>query len=109
MTNILLLIIIVIMLYQIYKESYSNDEVSKKQKSYNELLPFLKGKYCEISWNDYIVDIDHLQSSSMSTKCYIVDFDDDWIVIDIHKKKEVIREVMRKSLISDIKEIYEHE
>lgn len=108
MTNFLLLIIIIILLYQVYTHG-KLDNKEKKQKNYNDILPSLKGKCCEISWERYFNGLDYLQVYSDNTKGTIIDFDDEWIIIEIQRKKENVYEVIRKSFISDIKEIYENE
>lgn len=75
------------------------------KKSLKELIPTYTGKYCEISLNKFLTSFDHLYNGMMKITATIIDFDDEWIILETFKKDKKYRHIIRISLITDIIEI----
>lgn len=67
----------------------------------DDCLMEMVGKFCEISLKEWLVYIDCVYT----IKGTILDIDDDWIAIEVVKKNTKKVEVIRKTLISEVKEI----
>lgn len=108
MTNFLLLILLCVLLLindKLYQLLQKEKPVKEEKKTFKELLPSFKGKYCEISLNKYLASLDHLYNGMMNIKARIIDFDDEWIILETYKKDRKYRSIIRISLITDILEI----
>lgn len=84
-----------------------DQKMKKEKKSYNDLLPSFKGKYCEISLTKYLTSLDHLYNGMMNIKARIIEFDDEWVVLETYKKDKKYQNIVRISYINDIIEINE--
>lgn len=100
MTFVLLLIIIALLFYLIRGQK-SEAKEKKKNTSYTDILPSLLHKECEIVLNSPAAHIDIMYSA----KGLLVDYDDDWIMLETTVKKKSVIKIVRIRSIESIKGI----
>lgn len=100
MNEFLLIVIIGMIGYLIYdRDNQKQPQVEKT--IIDDYLIEMVGKFCEISLKEWLVNIDCVYT----IKGTILDIDDDWVAIEVVKKNTKKVKVIRKTLISEVKEI----
>lgn len=100
MMEFLLILIAGLLFYKILEERCEKKK-SKKDISYKDVLPVLMEKDCEVIVKEPLVGIDVMYSIQGK----LVDFDDEWIVVEQQKKKKKVIKVLRIELIGGLKEL----
>ena len=110
MTEILLLVIAITLLYIAWKipknperKKEEADTASRKEALIVQQLPALKGKFCEFTAKDLNSAFDY----GLSGKGTVVDFDDVWVLLATHRTHDVGRRV-RIADLSEVIEVREH-
>ena len=103
MTEILLIVIIVLLIYfiAIYKDKNAEETDKSKKLSFHKVLPDYLNKTCEIILKEPLSMIDIM----FSVKGVLVDLDDEWLMMEIQEKKKKTIKMFRIDNISSIKEI----
>lgn len=105
MNDLLLIIIIAMLGYLIYILKGKNEpKSSKKEKlSYAKVLPDYQGKTCEIVVKEPMAAIDVM----FSVKGILIDFDEEWLQLEVIGKKSSSIKMFRINNMASIKEIKE--
>ena len=100
MTDILLIIIIVLLAYIIHVLKERGSE-KKEEKKYHKVLPEYLNKMCEITLKEPLAALDIM----FSVKGVLLDFDDEWVMLEVDAKKKKVVKMFRIDNISSMKEI----
>lgn len=103
----LILCVLILINDKLNKLLENNKKEKKNMKSYKELLPSYQGKLCEIGLTKYLATLDHLYNNSLNIKARIIDFDDEWVILETYKKEKKYECIVRISNINNIIEINE--
>lgn len=101
MTDILLIIIIVLLAYIIRVLKERGGSEKKEEKKYHKVLPEYLNKMCEITLKEPLAALDIM----FSVKGILMDFDDEWVMLEVDAKKKKVVKMFRIDNISSMKEI----
>ena len=101
MTDILLIIIIVLLAYIIHVLKERGESEKKEEKKYHKVLPEYLNKMCEITLKEPLAALDIM----FSVKGILMDFDDEWVMLEVDAKKKKAVKMFRIDNISSMKEI----
>lgn len=107
MTEFLLLVIAVVVIYIAYKlpkdpaRAKGEEQVaSKKELMITQRLPQLKGRLCEFTVKN-LTTFD----GGLVGKATVLDADDEWVLLSVSKRKGAVTKAVRIATIEDVKEI----
>lgn len=105
MTDILLIIIILLLVYLIHmlKGKAEESNTASDGFSYAKVLPDYLNRSCEIIVKEPLAAIDVM----FTVKGILLDFDEEWLMLEVKGKKASITKMLRIENISSIKEIME--
>ena len=105
MTDLLLIIIILLLAYLIHMLKGKTEESNTAGDgfSYAKVLPDYLNKSCEIIVKEPLAAIDVM----FTVKGVLLDFDEEWLMLEVKGKKISTTKMLRIENISSIKEIME--
>lgn len=100
MSDFWLVFIVGLLIYLVYDRE-KEKRTSEKKTFVTDSLQDMIHKYCEISLKEWLVYID----GDYILSGVITDVDDEWVVIETVKKDKKRTRIIRKTLITGVKEI----